>query len=141
MLFETTCEERWFEQARELADETIARFADPQRGGFFTTASDQEALIARRKDLEDTPIPSGGASAALGLLRLSQLTGERGVRAPRGLRARAAGRDRAPPPERLRPLLQALHWRLAPARPIACPVPGPAGAATGSPGSGRAPTA
>src|SRR5205823_13551282 len=33
-------------------------------------------LIARRKDLEDAPIPSGGSSAAFGLLRLSALTGE-----------------------------------------------------------------
>ena len=59
-----------------LADELIARFADPERGGFFSTAADDEALIARRKDLEDTPIPAGASSAALGLLRLAQLTGE-----------------------------------------------------------------
>ena len=32
--------------------------------------------LARRKDLEDAPIPSGGSSAAFGLLRLSALTGE-----------------------------------------------------------------
>ena len=58
-LFEATCEERWFEQATALAEEMIARFADPEHGGFFSTASDGEALIARRKDLEDTPIPVG----------------------------------------------------------------------------------
>jgi uncharacterized protein YyaL (SSP411 family) len=62
--------------ARELADELIARFADAERGGFFSTAADQEALIARRKDLEDSPIPAGGSAAALGLLRLAALTGE-----------------------------------------------------------------
>ncbi len=56
----------------------IERFADPERGGFFTTADDQPSeLIARRKDLGDHPIPSGNSSAALGLLRLSALTGER----------------------------------------------------------------
>ncbi len=77
-LFEATCEERWFDRrARACATSSIARFADPERGGFFSTASDAEALIARRKDLEDTPIPSGASSAALGLLRLAQLTGER----------------------------------------------------------------
>ena len=33
--------------------------------------------MARRKELEDTPIPSGASSAAFGLLRLAALTGER----------------------------------------------------------------
>ena len=32
--------------------------------------------MARRKDLEDHPIPSGNSAAALGLLRLAALTGE-----------------------------------------------------------------
>ena len=54
----------------------IERFADDERGGFFETSSDHEQLVARRKDLEDHPIPSGNASAAYGLLRLAALTGE-----------------------------------------------------------------
>jgi uncharacterized protein len=54
----------------------IARFGDEERGGFFETASDHEQLVARRKDLEDNPIPSGNSSAAYGLLRLAALTGE-----------------------------------------------------------------
>jgi uncharacterized protein YyaL (SSP411 family) len=76
-LYEATFEERYFSVARALGDEILARFADPQRGGFFSTATDHERLVARRKDLEDTPIPSGSSSAALGLLRLAALTGER----------------------------------------------------------------
>jgi len=75
-LYEATFEERWFTAARALADVTIARFADAERGGFFTTADDHETLVARRKDLEDTPIPSGNSAMALGLLRLARLTGE-----------------------------------------------------------------
>jgi uncharacterized protein YyaL (SSP411 family) len=75
-LYEATFEPRWFAAARELADAMIERFADPERGGFFSTSSDHEQLITRRKDLEDTPIPSGSSSAALGLLRLAALTGE-----------------------------------------------------------------
>jgi uncharacterized protein YyaL (SSP411 family) len=61
-LYEATFEERWFTEALALADELIARFSDPERGGFFSTAVDHEALIARRKDLEDAPIPSGGSA-------------------------------------------------------------------------------
>jgi uncharacterized protein YyaL (SSP411 family) len=75
-LYEATFEPHWFAAARALADVTIARFADDERGGFFTTADDHERLVARRKDLEDTPIPSGNSAMALGLLRLARLTGE-----------------------------------------------------------------
>jgi uncharacterized protein len=77
-LYETTFDPRWFAAARELADTIIARFGDREHGGFFATADDHETLIARRKELEDTPIPSGASSAAFGLLRLAALTGERG---------------------------------------------------------------
>jgi uncharacterized protein len=77
-LYEASFEPRWFKEARALADATIERFGDPDRGGFFTTAADHERLVVRRKDLEDTPIPSGASSAALGLLRLAALTGEHG---------------------------------------------------------------
>ena len=75
-LYEASFEAPWFEAARELADTMIRRFADPERGGFFDTSSDHEQLVARRKSLEDNPIPSGNASAAYGLLRLAALTGE-----------------------------------------------------------------
>jgi uncharacterized protein len=74
-LYEATFDARWFAEARGLADEILERFADPERGGFFAVAADSE-LIARRKELEDAPIPSGASSAALGLLRLAALTGE-----------------------------------------------------------------
>jgi uncharacterized protein YyaL (SSP411 family) len=75
-LYQATFEERWFTEARGVADAILDRFADPDRGGFFTTSSDHEQLVARRKDLEDNPIPSGGSSAAYGLLKLYALTDE-----------------------------------------------------------------
>jgi uncharacterized protein YyaL (SSP411 family) len=129
VLFEATCEERWLEHATALADEMVARFADPEHGGFFSTASDGEALIARRKDLEDSPIPSGASSAAMGLQRLAQLTGEaeyeRHAVSVLSLLHEIAPRH----PGAFGHLLQAMHWQLAPARPIACEVPAPAAAA------------
>ena len=75
-LYESTFEPRWFVAAREIADAMTERFADAEHGGFFETSSDHERLLARRKDLEDHPIPSGNSSAAYGLLRLAALTGE-----------------------------------------------------------------
>jgi uncharacterized protein len=123
VLFETTCQEHWFIEARTLADTLIARFADAENGGFFSTAADGEALIARRKDLEDSPIPSGSSSAALGLLRLSQLTGNAEYE-HQALGVLSLLRDIAPRhPTSFAHALQALHWNFAPARPIACEVP------------------
>ncbi|HYM45202.1 MAG TPA: thioredoxin domain-containing protein [Solirubrobacteraceae bacterium] len=125
-LFEAGCEERWLTEARELADTLIARFADPENGGFYSTASDGEALIVRRKELEDTPIPAGGSSAAMGLLRLAELTGEEEYER-QALGAIALLREIAPRhPTAFGHMLQAMHWRLSPMRPIACAVPGPA---------------
>ena len=126
VLFETTCEEHFFLRARALADTLIERFADPAEGGFFSTAADGEGLIVRRKDLEDSPIPSGAASAAVGLLRLYQLSGdpvyEQHALSVLEARAELAGRY----PGAFGHLLQALHWHFAPVRPIACAVPGDA---------------
>jgi uncharacterized protein len=122
-LFEATCEEHWFTEATALADVLIARFADTERGGFFSTASDGEALIARRKDLEDSPIPSGASSAAMGLLRLSQLTGESEYERHAVSVLRLLHEIAPRHPTGFGHLLQVLHWQLSAARPIACPVP------------------
>ncbi len=126
VLFETSCEERFFLRARALADTLIERFADTRDGGFFSTAADGEALIVRRKDLEDSPIPAGASSAATGLLRLYQLSGEptyeQHALSVLEARAEMAGRY----PGAFGHLLQGLHWHFAPMRPIACPVPGAA---------------
>jgi uncharacterized protein YyaL (SSP411 family) len=134
VLFEATCEEHWLGAARALADDLIARFADDERGGFFSTAADAEALIVRRKELEDTPIPAGASSAAIGLLRLAQITGETAYERHTVSVLRLTHEIAAQYPTAFGHLLQALHWYLAPARPIACAV-------TGSTGSGRAPSA
>jgi uncharacterized protein len=139
VLFESRCEERWLEQATALADQMIDRFADTEHGGFFSTAADGETLIARRKDLEDSPIPSGASSAAMGLLRLWQLTGESEYERHATSVLRLLHEIAPRHPTAFGHLLQAIHWLLAPARPIACEVP--VRAARGSTGSGRAPTA
>jgi uncharacterized protein len=75
-LYQASFEERRLMQARAIAETMIARFADSKGGGFFSTAAEAEPLVARRKDIDDTPIPAGSSSAAVGLLRLGALTGE-----------------------------------------------------------------
>jgi uncharacterized protein YyaL (SSP411 family) len=118
-LYEATFEQRWFEEARALAETTISRFGDTEQGGFYSTSDDHEQLIARRKEIGDHPIPSGNSAAALGFLRLEALTGERsyGEQAEGVLRlfAKAApGR-----PDAFAHLLRALDFQLAPTKEVA----------------------
>ena len=73
-LFEATADLRWLDRALEL-DQTLAdQFDDPENGGFFMTAGDHEALIAREKPVLDGALPSGNAVALMNLLRLNALT-------------------------------------------------------------------
>jgi uncharacterized protein YyaL (SSP411 family) len=124
-LYETTCDPRWYRESVVLADQIIARFSDRDRGGFFTTAEDHEQLAVRRKDLEDTPIPSGSSSAALGLLRLALLSGEgkyerHAVGVLRLLYPIAVRH-----PHAFGHLLLALDFYLAPVKEVAIVGPGP----------------
>jgi uncharacterized protein YyaL (SSP411 family) len=118
-LYEASFEPRWFAAARDLGDEIIVRFGDPERGGFYSTSSDHEQLIARRKELGDHPIPAGNSSAALGLLRLEALSGEReyGNQAEGVLRLFA--RTAVQHPESFAHLLRALDFALEPTHEVA----------------------
>jgi uncharacterized protein YyaL (SSP411 family) len=118
-LYEATFDPRWFAEARRLAGELLERFADPDRGGFFSTAADHEPLIARRKDLDDAPIPSGPSSAAFGLLRLARLTGEQRYEdAALGV-LRLLHTVAPQHPVAFGHLLQALDFQLTPVREVA----------------------
>ncbi|MEX0983735.1 MAG: thioredoxin domain-containing protein [Actinomycetota bacterium] len=77
-LYETTADLHWFEASASLCDVLIARFEDPEHGGFFQTADDAERLIVRPKELYDNAVPSGNSAAAEVLLRMALLTGDAG---------------------------------------------------------------
>jgi uncharacterized protein YyaL (SSP411 family) len=118
-LYEATFDTRWFTEARALADTMIERFGDDEKGGFFETSSDHERLVARRKDLEDHPIPSGNASAAYGLLRLAALTGEHDYEA-RAVAVLRLLHELAPQhPQAFGHLLQALDFHLSAVQEVA----------------------
>jgi uncharacterized protein len=118
-LYEATFESRWFRTARELADTMIERFGDPDGGGFFQTSSDHEQLVARRKEIDDSPIPSGQSSAAFGLLRLAALTGEASYeQAALGV-LQLFGELLRRSPLAFGHLLQGLDFHLAPTREVA----------------------
>ena len=74
-LYETQSDPRWLDEARGLADVMLARFSDGKAGGFFYTSADHEPLIARKRDLWDTPVPSSTGLAAGAFVRLARHTG------------------------------------------------------------------
>jgi uncharacterized protein YyaL (SSP411 family) len=71
-----TGELRWLEESGRLARLAVELFADEERGGFFMTARDAEQLVARKKDLDDNPVPSGNSMLAFVLLRLARIYGD-----------------------------------------------------------------
>ena len=76
-LGEATGEARWTDEAISSADLLLDLFTDRVNGGFFTTGDDAERLVTRPKDVLDNAHPSANSLAAVALLRLGALTGER----------------------------------------------------------------
>ena len=102
-LYEATFEVRWFDAARETAERMIERFADPERGGFFTTSNDHETADRAPQGHRRPPDPfrqlrrRARAAAAGGAHRRAL------IRAPRGLRLPPLRPRRRAPPAGRRP--------------------------------------
>jgi uncharacterized protein len=83
--WESTAHLHYYQQAEHIAAAMIARFYDQTNGGFFDTAQNAFAaaplgvLAARRKPLQDSPTPAGNSLAAMLLLRLAGLSGNKGL--------------------------------------------------------------
>ncbi len=75
-LAQNAWDERWFDWCVALTDRLLADFEDTERGGFFFTAHDHEALLYRQKPIGDDALPAGNAVAVRVLLRLGHLLGE-----------------------------------------------------------------
>jgi uncharacterized protein len=71
-----TGELRWLEEASRLARLAVELFGDEERGGFFLAPAGGEELVARKKDFDDHPIPSGNSMLAYMLLRLARIYGD-----------------------------------------------------------------
>jgi hypothetical protein len=126
-LFEATHHPRWLEAASVLGADLEGRFAD-REGGYFLTAADDEALLARQKPSYDGAEPSGNSIAALNLLRLAEFRSDEGLRRLAEKSLRAFGpvlRDGASAPA----MLAALDYALDSPLEVVLVAPAP-GAAT-----------
>src|SRR6266508_1565143 len=114
-----TGELRWLEESHRLATHAVNLFADDEQGGFFMTPRDGEALVARKKDFDDHPTPSGNSMLAYVLLRLARIYGDDELerRAVGVLQLLANGMRRAP--SGFGWALCALDLHLAPPRELA----------------------
>ncbi len=73
-VFEAVQQRCYLAAAAELVDSMLARFWDVDKGGFFFTSDDHEALIIRAKPSVDASVPSGNSVALHDLLRLYHYT-------------------------------------------------------------------
>ncbi len=75
-LYETIFDVKYLKAAIHLNQVMMLHFWDKDRGGFFFSADDAEALLLRRKEYYDGAIPSGNSIAMHSLLRLMHLSGQ-----------------------------------------------------------------
>jgi uncharacterized protein YyaL (SSP411 family) len=110
-----TGELHWLEEARLVAAQA-QEFADPEHGGFFVG---DHGLVARRKEFDDHPTPSGNSMLAFVLLRLARIWGDDDLEraAVAVLRLARPFMERAP--AAVPHLLAALDLHLSPPREIA----------------------
>ncbi len=75
-LFEATGAADYLEQAKRWSEDIDLHYWDDDRGGYYFTADDAEALIVRTKTVHDNAVPAGNGTMVGVLARLFYLTGE-----------------------------------------------------------------
>jgi uncharacterized protein YyaL (SSP411 family) len=75
-LYDATFKPEYLERARSLQQQTNELFWDTKGRGFFFTATDNEELLVRQKEVYDGAIPSGNSVAADNFVRLARLTSD-----------------------------------------------------------------
>lgn len=109
-LYEAHHDIKWLKKALELDDVLKAFYEDLENGGFFTTGTDHEALIAREKPFYDSATPSGNAVAVLNLLRLHSYTTDDTYRARAEKAFKAFSKRLTATPSALSEMLLALDY-------------------------------
>jgi uncharacterized protein YyaL (SSP411 family) len=111
-LHEATGDLRWLREAVALDAVLENGYEDKERGGYFMTGHDHEALLAREKPAYDGAEPSGNSVQALNLLRLYDLTTQDRYRQRAERTVRAFGARLSEMPAALSEMLLAVDFRL-----------------------------
>ncbi len=75
-LYQSDPQTRWYQAARQMAENILTHFPDAEGGGFFDTPDDHPTPLARPKSVQDNATPSGNALTAMLLLQLHAFSGE-----------------------------------------------------------------
>ena len=79
-LYESTKNGNYLEKALELNEDMLKLFWDDENGGLFLTGDDGEKLVIRPKSIYDGAIPSGNSIAALNMMKLFKITGNKSLK-------------------------------------------------------------
>lgn len=73
-LYNSTLDNCYLDMAEKICKETVKRFADCEKGGFYLSESDDTELFMNPKETYDGAIPSGNSIMVYNFVRLYQLT-------------------------------------------------------------------
>lgn len=73
-LYHSILNKAYLEKAEQFCKETVKRFFDNEKGGFYLADPDNTELFMNPKESYDGAIPSGNSMMAYNLVRLYQLT-------------------------------------------------------------------
>jgi uncharacterized protein YyaL (SSP411 family) len=76
-LYEASFDIEWLKFAVELQETQDRLFFDEKNGGYFSTSGKDKSVVLRMKDDNDSAEPSASSIAALNLLRLAQMRGQK----------------------------------------------------------------
>ena len=117
-LYEATLDPRHLDFAIALAEIMIAKFYDPEQGGFWQSAAGSTDLILRVKDDYDGAEPSGNSVATLALLKLAAITDRADFKQPAEATLRLFAARLEKIPQAVPYLLHALDFWLAEPRRV-----------------------
>ena len=117
-LYQADFDTQWLQWALALQGKMDALFADTTHGGYYSTVADAPDILFRAKEDYDGAEPAPGSLAAMNLLRLAAITGDKALRERADKTLRAASDQIAQMPSAITQMLCALDASLAKGRQI-----------------------
>ncbi|HSR68416.1 MAG TPA: thioredoxin domain-containing protein [Acidobacteriota bacterium] len=117
-LYETELDDGRLLWALELTEAQMARFQDPQQGGFFNAPQSGQRLLFRLKEEYDGAVPSGNSVAASNLLRLAEMSGREDLRQAALSTMRTFHRILSRAPQAMPRMLASIGFHLRPVRQV-----------------------
>jgi uncharacterized protein len=109
---------RWLREAIRLTEVMVEGFWDEASGCFYDTGKRHEALFVRPRNVHDGATPSGSSAAALALIKVSRLTGNKAFEEMAARSLEAVQEEMSRSPLAFGNWLCALDFHLSPPREV-----------------------